>query len=181
MKRILCLLLALLLAFSLAACSAKNETGASTEEPAETEVPQTVTSEAIEVVEPEIEVSEEIVTPAELPMTPYYAGAETPKPSEEDSFAATYQITRIDTVSGEGSADETGMQSIRDRGYHTLLILNNDGTGVMDLLGEQTPFVYDDESGVITMNDQPSQMTLREDGTLVIQDAAGTMYLELLP
>ena len=31
------------------------------------------------------------------------------------------------------------------------------------------------------MNDQTSQMTLLSDGSLVIVDPAGTMYLELMP
>ena len=72
------------------------------------------------------------------------------------------------------------MQDIRDRGYRTLLVLQEDGTGVMDLRGELTPFVYDDDNGIITMNNQTSQMTLYEDGSLVIRDKAGTMYLELM-
>ena len=152
MKRFWCLLLALLLACSMAACSAKA--------PAET--------------------TEEPVQAADASRIDY-SGQQTAKPNPEDTFAATYQITRIETVSGEGSADEATMQNIRDRGYRTLLVLQEDGTGVMDLRGELTPFVYDDDNGVITMNDQTSQMTLYEDGTLIIQDKAGTMYLELMP
>ncbi len=31
------------------------------------------------------------------------------------------------------------------------------------------------------MNNQTSQMTLYEDGSLIIRDKAGTMYLELMP
>ncbi len=150
MKKWWCLFLAVLLAFSLAACSAKapEET---------TEDPQTAAAEPFD-----------------------YSGQQTAKPNPDDTFAATYQIVRIETVTGEGSADEATMQDIRDRGYRTLLVLQEDGTGVMDLRGELTPFVYDDDSGVITMNDQTSQMTLSEDGSLVIRDKAGTMYLELL-
>lgn len=151
MKKWWCLFLAVLLAFSLAACSAKapEET---------TEDPQTAAAAPFD-----------------------YSGQQTAKPNPDDTFAATYQIVRIETVTGEGSADEATMQDIRDRGYRTLLVLQEDGTGVMDLRGELTPFVYDDDSGVITMNDQTSQMTLSEDGSLVIRDKAGTMYLELLP
>ena len=162
MKKIWSLLLVLLLAGSLAACSAK--------------APADITEDPI--------VSEETeqVADAEVPMAGAYLmdGAQTAKPNPDDTFAATYLITRIDTISGEGSADETAMQDIRDRGYRTLLVLQEDGTGVMDLRGELTPFVYDDDSGVITMNDQISQMTLTEDGSLVIRDSAGTMYLELM-
>ena len=118
--------------------------------------------------------------PVQSADAPDYSSVQTAKPNPDDTFAATYQIMRIETVSGEGSADEATMQNIRDRGYCTLLVLQEDGTGVMDLRGELTPFVYDDDSGVITMNDQTSQMILSEDGTLVISDKAGTMYLELL-
>ena len=154
MKRFWCLLLALLLAFSMAACSAKEEA-----EPSKnTEPIETADTERMD-----------------------YSGNQTAKPNPDDTFAATYQIVRIETVSGEGSADEATMQNIRDRGYRTLLVLQEDGTGVMDLRGELTPFVYDDDNGVITMNNQTSQMTLYEDGTLIIQDKAGTMYLELMP
>ena len=149
MKKWWCLILAVLLACSLAACSAKAQAD-TTEEPAQT-------ADA-----------------------PDYSSVQTAKPNPDDTFAATYQIMRIETVTGEGSADEATMQNIRDRGYRTLLVLQEDGTGVMDLRGELTPFVYDDDSGVITMNDQTSQMILSEDGTLVISDKAGTMYLELL-
>lgn len=151
MKKWWCLLLAVLLAFSLAACSAR--TSETT-----TEEPQTAGAE-----------------------TSGYSGLQMAKPNPEDTFAATYQIVRIETATGEGSADEATMQSIRDRGYRTLLVLQEDGSGVMDLRGELTPFVYDDDSGVITMNGQTSQMTLSEDGSLVIRDKAGTMYLELMP
>ena len=151
MKRVWCLLLAVLLAGSLAACSAKA--------PAETTEDQAGTSQSGYV----------------LP-----GGAQTAKPNPEDTFAATYQITRIDTVSGEGSADEDAMQSIRDRGYRTLLVLQEDGSGVMDLRGELTPFQYDDNTGIITMNGQESQMVLSEDGSLIISDSAGTMYLQLM-
>jgi hypothetical protein len=152
MKRFWCLLLALLLAFTVAACSA-NAPAETTEEPI-----QTADASRID-----------------------YSSQQTAKPNPDDTFAATYQIVRIETVNGEGSADEATMQNIRDRGYRTLLVLQEDGTGVMDLRGELTPFVYDDDNGVITMNNQTSQMTLYEDGTLVIQDKAGTMYLELMP
>ena len=151
MKRFWCLLLVLLLACSMAACSAKA--------PAET--------------------TEDPAQAADAPRIDY-SGQQTAKPNPDDTFAATYQIVRIETVSGEGSADEATMQDIRDRGYRTLLVLQEDGTGVMDLRGELTPFVYDDDSGVITMNDQTSQMILSEDGSLVITDKAGTMYLELM-
>lgn len=151
MKRVWCLLLAVLLAWSLAACSAKA--------PAETTEDQAGTSQSGYV----------------LP-----GGAHTAKPNPEDTFAATYQITRIETVSGEGSADEAAMQSIRDRGYRTLLVLQEDGSGVMDLRGELTPFQYDDNTGIITMNGQESQMVLSEDGSLIISDSAGTMYLQLM-
>ena len=155
MKRIWCLLLAAMLVFSMAACAAK--------EPAET-------SENVPVASAEDSSSG----------MPDYLGEQTAKPNPEDTFAATYVITRIETVNGEGSADEATMQNIRDRGYRTLLVLQEDGTGVMDLRGELTPFVYDDDNGVITMNDQTSQMILYEDGTLIIRDKAGTMYLELM-
>jgi predicted small lipoprotein YifL len=151
MKRFWCLLLVLLLACSMAACSAKAP-AETTEDPA-----QAADASRID-----------------------YSGQQTAKPNPDDTFAATYQIVRIETVSGEGSADEATMQDIRDRGYRTLLVLQEDGTGVMDLRGELTPFVYDDDSGVITMNDQTSQMILSEDGSLVITDKAGTMYLELM-
>ena len=150
MKKWWCLILAVLLVCSMAACSAKA--------PADT--------------------TEDPVQSADAPD---YSSVQTAKPNPDDTFAATYQIMRIETVSGEGSADEATMQNIRDRGYRTLLVLQEDGTGVMDLRGELTPFVYDDDNGVITMNNQTSQMTLYEDGTLVIQDKAGTMYLELMP
>ncbi len=150
MKKWWCLFLAVLLAFSLAACSA--------EAPETIEEPQTADAGQID-----------------------YSGQQTAKPNPDDTFAATYQIVRIETVSGEGSADEETMQNIRDRGYRTLLVLQEDGTGVMDLRGELTPFVYDDDNGVITMNNQTSQMTLYEDGSLIIRDKAGTMYLELMP
>lgn len=153
MRKIWALCLALLLLFSMTACSAKPQSDAIDNQ----ETPQ-----------------------ADAPQTAYTDTRQTAKPNPDDTFAATYQITRIDTFSGEGSADEAAMQDIRDRGYRTLLVLQEDGTGVMDLRGELTPFVYDDDSGVITMNDQTSQMTLSEDGSLVIRDAAGTMYLELL-
>ena len=153
MKRVWCLLLAVLLAGSLAACGAGS---------------QTETNEDSALYLEEVDGKH------------FAGGAQTAKPNPEDTFAATYVITRIDTVSGEGSADEQTMQDIRDRGYRTLLVLQEDGTGVMDLRGELTPFVYDDDSGIITMNDQRSQMTLSEDGTLIIQDKAGTMYLELM-
>ncbi|MBO4881343.1 MAG: hypothetical protein J5555_06640 [Firmicutes bacterium] len=149
MKKWWCLILAVLLAFSLAACSAK--------------APADTTEEPVQTAD-----------------APDYSSVQTAKPNPDDTFAATYQIMRIETVTGEGSADEATMQNIRDRGYRTLLVLQEDGTGVMDLRGELTPFVYDDDSGVITMNDQTSQMILSEDGTLVISDKAGTMYLELL-
>ena len=151
MKKFWALCLAVLLLFTMAACSAKAQTDAiDNQETPQADVQQTADAR------------------------------QTAKPNPDDTFAATYQITRIDTFSGEGSADEAAMQDIRDRGYRTLLVLQEDGTGVMDLRGELTPFVYDDDSGVITMNDQTSQMTLSEDGSLVIRDAAGTMYLELL-
>lgn len=153
MKKWLSLLLAVLLTFSLAACSAR----------------------APEEINEEQEMSGSEQTPQID-----YSAVQTAKPNPDDTFAATYQIVRIETVSGEGSADEAIMQDIRDRGYRTLLVLQEDGTGVMDLRGELTPFVYDDDSGVITMNDQTSQMTLSEDGSLVIRDKAGTMYLELM-
>ena len=153
MKKWLSLLLAVLLAFSLAACSARA--------PEETNEEQEMSGSE---QTPQID----------------YSAVQTAKPNPDDTFAATYQIVRIETVSGEGSADEAIMQDIRDRGYRTLLVLQEDGTGVMDLRGELTPFVYDDDSGVITMNDQTSQMTLSEDGSLVIRDKAGTMYLELM-
>ena len=149
MKKWWCLILAVLLACSLAACSAK--------------APADTTEEPVQTAD-----------------APDYSSVQTAKPNPDDTFAATYQIMRIETVTGEGSADEATMQNIRDRGYRTLLVLQEDGTGVMDLRGELTPFVYDDDSGVITMNDQTSQMILSEDGTLVISDKAGTMYLELL-
>ncbi|MBR3034971.1 MAG: hypothetical protein IKH87_10150 [Firmicutes bacterium] len=153
MKKWLSLLLAVLLTFSLAACSARA--------PEETNEEQEMSGSE---QTPQID----------------YSAVQTAKPNPDDTFAATYQIVRIETVSGEGSADEAIMQDIRDRGYRTLLVLQEDGTGVMDLRGELTPFVYDDDSGVITMNDQTSQMTLSEDGSLVIRDKAGTMYLELM-
>ena len=149
MKKWWCLILAVLLACSLAACSAK--------------APADTTEEPVQTAD-----------------APDYSSVQTAKPNPDDTFAATYQIMRIETVTGEGSADEATMQNIRDRGYRTLLVLQEDGTGVMDLRGELTPFVYDDDSGVITMNDQTSQMILSEDGTLVISDKAGTMYLELM-
>ena len=142
MKKWWCLFLAVLLAFSLAACSAKA--------PETTEETQTAETGSID-----------------------YSGQQTAKPNPDDTFAAT-------SVTGEGSADEETMQDIRDRGYRTLLVLQEDGTGVMDLRGELTPFVYDDDNGIITMNNQTSQMTLYEDGSLVIRDKAGTMYLELM-
>ena len=151
MKKWWSLFLAVLLVFSLTACSAGT--------PGETNTEQETSG------------SEQTID---------YSGVQTAKPNPEDTFAATYQIVRIETVNGEGSADEATMQDIRDRGYRTLLVLQEDGTGVMDLRGELTPFVYDDDSGVITMNDQTSQMTLSEDGSLVIRDKAGTMYLELM-
>ena len=159
MKKWWCLILAVLLVFSMTACSA-NAPAETTEDPGKTaeESGSVPTADA-----------------------PDYSSVQTAKPNPEDTFAATYQIVKIETVSGEGSADEATMQNIRDRGYRTLLVLQEDGTGVMDLRGELTPFVYDDDSGVITMNDQTSQMTLYEDGTLIIQDKAGTMYLELMP
>lgn len=150
MKKWWCLFLAVLLAFSLAACSAK--------------APETTTEETQAAETGSID----------------YSGQQTAKPNPDDTFAATYQIVRIETVTGEGSADEETMQDIRDRGYRTLLVLQEDGTGVMDLRGELTPFVYDDDNGIITMNNQTSQMTLYEDGSLVIRDKAGTMYLELM-
>ncbi|MBR3749837.1 MAG: hypothetical protein IKN28_08200 [Firmicutes bacterium] len=153
MKKWLSLLLAVLLTFSLAACSARA--------PEETNEEQEMSGSE---QTPQID----------------YSAVQTAKPNPDDTFAATYQIVRIETVSGEGSADEAIMQDIRDRGYRTLLVLQEDGTGVMDLRGELTPFVYDDDSGVITMNDQTSQMTLSEDGSLVIRDKADTMYLELM-
>ena len=153
MKKWLSLLLAVLLTFSLAACSARA--------PEETNEEQEMSGSE---QTPQID----------------YSAVQTAKPNPDDTFAATYQIVRIETVSGEGSADEAIMQDIRDRGYRTLLVLQEDGMGVMDLRGELTPFVYDDDSGVITMNDQTSQMTLSEDGSLVIRDKAGTMYLELM-
>ena len=153
MKKWLSLLLAVLLTFSLAACSARA--------PEETNEEQEMSGGE---QTPQID----------------YSAVQTAKPNPDDTFAATYQIVRIETVSGEGSADEAIMQDIRDRGYRTLLVLQEDGMGVMDLRGELTPFVYDDDSGVITMNDQTSQMTLSEDGSLVIRDKAGTMYLELM-
>ena len=149
MKKWWCLILAVLLVCSMAACSAK--------------APADTTEEPVKAAD-----------------APDYSSVQTAKPNPDDTFAATYQIMRIETVTGEGSADEATMQNIRDRGYRTLLVLQEDGTGVMDLRGELTPFVYDDDSGVITMNDQTSQMILSEDGTLVISDKAGTMYLELL-
>ena len=155
MKRFLCLFLALLLACSLAACTPKEQGETTEEDPSGA------------------------VAAASQPFQP--GGPQTAKPNPDDTFAATYQIVRIETVNGEGSADEATMQNIRDRGYRTLLVLQDDGTGVMDLRGELTPFVYDDDSGVITMNGQTSQMILSEDGTLVISDKAGTMYLELMP
>ena len=151
MKKWWSLFLAVLLVFSLTACSAGT--------PGETNTEQETSG------------SEQTID---------YSGVQTATPNPEDTFAATYQIVRIETVNGEGSADEATMQDIRDRGYRTLLVLQEDGTGVMDLRGELTPFVYDDDSGVITMNDQTSQMTLSEDGSLVIRDKAGTMYLELM-
>ena len=153
MKKWWCLFLALLLVCSMTACSAKA--------PDDTTDDQGSGSEQTAQID--------------------YSNVQTAKPNPDDTFAATYQIVRIETVSGEGSADEATMQDIRDRGYRTLLVLQEDGTGVMDLRGELTPFVYDDDSGVITMNDQTSQMTLSEDGSLVIRDKAGTMYLELMP
>ena len=149
MKKVWCLILAVLLVCSVTACSAK--------------APADTTEEPVKAAD-----------------APDYSSVQTAKPNPDDTFAATYQIMRIETVTGEGSADEATMQNIRDRGYRTLLVLQEDGTGVMDLRGELTPFVYDDDSGVITMNDQTSQMILSEDGTLVISDKAGTMYLELL-
>ena len=76
MKKWWCLLLAVLLAFSLAACSAR--TSETT-----TEEPQTAGAE-----------------------TSGYSGLQMAKPNPEDTFAATYQIVRIETVTGEGSADE---------------------------------------------------------------------------
>ena len=159
MKKRLCLLLALLLALAMAGCKA-NDAQEQPEPIENSELPAAVA----EVAKP---AGEYLDIPA--------------KPDPDDTFAATYLITRIETVSGEGSADEATMQSIRDRGYRTLLVLQEDGSGVMDLRGELTPFVYDDDSGVITMNGQTSQMTLSEDGSLVIRDKAGTMYLELMP
>ena len=151
MKKWWSLFLAVLLVFSLTACSAGT--------PGETNTEQETSG------------SEQTID---------YSGVQTAKPNPEDTFAATYQIVRIETVNGEGSADEATMQDIRDRGYRTLLVLQEDGTGVMDLRGELTPFVYDDDNGIITMNNQTSQMTLYEDGSLVIRDKAGTMYLELM-
>ena len=153
MKKAWCILLALLIAIFSAACSAQN----GTENQNIPSKPQTAQ-----------EVFKEY-------------GVQSAKPNPEDTFAATYQITRIETAEGEVSADEATMQDIRDRGYRTVLVLQEDGTGVMELRGELSRFVYDDESGIITMNGQESQMILSEDGSLVIRDAAGTMFLELMP
>ena len=158
MKKRLCLLLALLL-LALAGCSA---------------APADEQAGPIENADPAATVMD-VARPAgeylDLPA----------KPDPGDTFAATYLITRIETVSGEGSADEAAMQAIRDRGFRTVIVLEDDGTGVMDLRGELTRFTYDDDSGIITMNNQTSQMTLLADGSLVIVDPAGTMYLELMP
>ena len=158
MKERLCLLLALLI-LALTGCSA-----AQTEEQTEPIEDSTLPASVAEIAKP---AGEYLDLPA--------------KPDPNDTFAATYLITRIETVSGEGSADEATMQAIRDRGFRTIIVLEEDGNGVMDLRGELTRFVYDDESGVITMNGQTSQMTLLSDGSLVIVDPAGTMYLELMP
>ena len=159
MKKRLCLLLALLLVLAMAGCKA-NEAQEQPEPIENNELPAAVA----EVAKP---AGEYLDIPA--------------KPDPDDTFAATYLITRIETVSGEGSADEATMQAIRDRGFRTIIVLEDDGNGVMDLRGELTRFTYDDESGIITMNDQTSQMTLLSDGSLVIVDPAGTMYLELMP
>ncbi|MBR2099153.1 MAG: hypothetical protein IJ926_05660, partial [Firmicutes bacterium] len=100
MKKWLSLLLAVLLTFSLAACSARA--------PEETNEEQEMSGSE---QTPQID----------------YSAVQTAKPNPDDTFAATYQIVRIETVSGEGSADEAIMQDIRDRGYRTLLVLQEDG------------------------------------------------------
>ncbi len=153
MKRVWCVLLALLLTVFASSCAAQGNVDN-----------QQASTSAKPIIE---EMMEEY-------------GVQSAKPNPEDTFAATYQITRIETASGEVSADEATMQEIRDRGYRTVLVLQEDGSGVMELRGELSRFVYDDESGIITMNGQQSQMLLKDDGSLVIRDAAGTMYLELM-
>ena len=99
--------------------------------------------------------------------------------AEPVDYTGTYDIVKIDA--GEASADEEAMQQLKDLGYEAILSFAADGTGLMSIAGEENDFTYDDESGIITMNDQTSQMTLLSDGSLVIVDPAGTMYLELMP
>ena len=180
MRKLWCLFLAVLLIFSVTACSAKA--------PEET-AGETIIEEQGEAVAAELtqsgeaggeyeEIEDEVVSP-EMPRAPYMVEDLTAEPldpyAEGYVYTGIYDIIRIDA--GDKSASETEMQQLRDRGYDAYMSFGEGGTGLMRIAERDRAFTYDIGSGEAYVDGIKVSLTFQENGLLAATDTGGTMYL----
>ena len=102
-----------------------------------------------------------------------------PQPEQMEEpvdYTGIYDVIKIEA--GEASASEEDLQMLRNSGYELYMRFESDGTGVVCIAHNETPFTYDFEKGVITVSGVESGMEFDENGYLVVLDDGGAMYLK---
>ena len=115
----------------------------------------------------------------EIPKT-----TEAPKPTEapkaaepsapEETVAGCYKIVRS-TENGE----EQDLSSLEEMGISFYIVLNDDATGYMDMLGEKTPLKWDGKELVFD-EDGSSIPYIYKAGVLTLENETGSMICERL-
>lgn len=105
--------------------------------------------------------------------------APTPAPEAEDSPVGVYKLTNM---TGEGSEDMDAMALMEAFGIKMFLVLNEDGTGCIDSMGEQQPFNWS-EAGLRMQDDDGDEELVPftyENGVLTMrQDDGGLEFTKL--
>ena len=164
MKKLLALILALAMLFTLAACGG----GTAQEQTSAEETADTAADES-----------------AETPEAPADETADaTPETVEEEAAEVAEQVAEVDgsnpvgtykaiaMVSEDQSVDEATMKQLESAGMIFSLQMKEDGTGTVVIYGEESEFTWAD--GQITVEDNAVPFTL-EDGVLTMESDGTSM------
>ena len=99
--------------------------------------------------------------------------ADTPEPAEEDNtaeIAGQYEITAMITDGKETPAED--LELMKGKGLTCTLTLDPDGTGVLDLFGEESDLTWDGE----TISTDETEMSYTwENGRLTVVDGDSSL------
>ena len=169
MKKLMAILLVLALMLSLAACGGSSS-GSEPEKKPE-EAVEEATEEAAE--EAAVEAAEEVAEEAAEEAAEEPAEETKEEPASADlpkERAGTYYLTGM--VSGGEETKTSDLALMEEAGMVAKLVLNEDGTGTMELFGEESTVTWTDQE---VLMDGESAVYTWEEGKIVLSDGEDSL------